>query len=311
MVVVAAPFFRNSQFAIRISFVIIGFVLFQMSFAGGVAHAQDSGVILVEATCAAPAVPGGGTFACTVAVENTTFNDRGAGGCNTPAASNGCARTPMLDPRLVGQWNNLADFTLVSMSDNAGGAWHCGMDLVCVRSGQLNSTANSGTQVAGNAPLGQIETLTLNFRIPADAHLTATAAPQLRFQFYSNHDDPNAVYPLPPDNGSVSGPFVDTVSLALAPASNLRLAKTLLNNHVAPGGTALFAITILNDGPSTIAGLGLIDTPADALTGQTATLTPGATSIYVPANDAARLVAGVPVPASAATGAWLPAIPSR
>ena len=75
-----------------------------------------------------------------------------------------------------------------------------------------------------------------------------------------------------------------------------------MNDGVAPGGWALFEVTVFNDGPSDIDGLGLSDTLGGVLVGQPMVTSADMGDLYIEAGGSETVLISVKVPDSATPG---------
>ncbi|MFZ2898331.1 MAG: HYR domain-containing protein, partial [Saprospiraceae bacterium] len=154
----------------------------------------------------------------------------------------------------------------------------------------LNGTA---TRV-GLMPGLTTESVTITVRVPSDASHQAINAP-----------------PMGPAWANISFAGVDTDSgnneastiLTSRLEANLTIQKNLLIPQVAPGGTALYDITVCNSGPSDVAGIGVTDTPGANLDFGSLEMSPGSNSLYIPAQQCRTVSATATVSASAPVGA--------
>jgi uncharacterized repeat protein (TIGR01451 family) len=140
---------------------------------------------------------------------------------------------------------------------------------------------------------GTQQTFTVTLMIPADAHYTAADA-------------------LGPFRAMVAAANPDTVannSAQLDPDLNhydvqaqatLTLAKTLFNDGVATGGTALYEIVVCNSGPSDIDGVGVSDTLS--ANQYDLTLSSDASDLYIADGQCVDVMATAKITDTAAPG---------
>jgi uncharacterized repeat protein (TIGR01451 family) len=139
---------------------------------------------------------------------------------------------------------------------------------------------------------GGVETIELFVIIPADAHYVALD-PLGAFYAYIAAANPQ---------GADAGQNWDTVTFNTQPQATLTLDKTLLNDGVAPGGTALYEIVVCNNGPSDIDGVAVTDTLGLNLAAGTLVLSPDAGSLYIPAGQCVDVLATAQIADTAASG---------
>ncbi|MCC6413563.1 MAG: hypothetical protein IT270_18140, partial [Saprospiraceae bacterium] len=153
--------------------------------------------------------------------------------------------------------------------------------------------SSGGTfQRKGNMPDGEIETIEFSVFIPSDAAFNSTGlfADAVYAQIQSNTADPNYA------NNEA------TTSLVSQARSTLTIDKKLLTPNVAPGGYALYEISVRNLGPSDIGGITVLDVPGANLVGS-AVLSPNSFNLYIPSGDARSVFASVQVDPAAPVGA--------
>ncbi|MDX1408771.1 MAG: DUF11 domain-containing protein, partial [Saprospiraceae bacterium] len=103
-------------------------------------------------------------------------------------------------------------------------------------------------------PAGLTETITVDVRIPSDAHYQDLPFPFNNGAFVSaSNPDPDTM-----NNFAISAaPFT---GLPAVLSATFTVTKTLLSPSVSPGGLALFEIIVCNEGPSDADGMSITDT---------------------------------------------------
>ncbi len=141
-------------------------------------------------------------------------------------------------------------------------------------------------------PVGMIETFNIELRLPADAHYWRRTR-CICYAFVSSaNPDPNVT-------NNVSG---RTIAIPVQAEATLSIAKTLLNDFVATGGTAFYEIVVCNSGPSDIRRIGVLDTPGQNLVGATVVTSSDADDLYLPAGQCRDVMAAVQIDPAAAQG---------
>ncbi len=167
---------------------------------------------------------------------------------------------------------------------NVGKLWNCSTGFNCTRREPM--------------PDGVVDTITFRFRALPDAHLNAHPGRAVRAEAWLTADSPD-----PKAGNNFRKQFLD-----VNPKATVRLEKELLTPNTAPGGTALFAVTLYNDGPADIDGI-RIDDQIVTGNGTIVSISParadanGAGSgLYIPANSSATVLVAVEVDAATAPG---------
>ena len=163
---------------------------------------------------------------------------------------------------------------------------------------------------AYSMPAGTTDTFSFYFTLPADAHLTAPGTPPgtqpyLRIGVNASNPDPQI-------NVNPYATFKN-ISFDIYPTVDLKIDKIALQNKVSPGGTALFAVTISNTGPSDIDGIRITDTLTSgngtviAMAPADANATAGGSGLYIPARGSQTvLVSGSDRRQRARSAMWSP-----
>jgi uncharacterized repeat protein (TIGR01451 family) len=152
----------------------------------------------------------------------------------------------------------------------------------------LNGTATRVTPMPG----GATETLTIHARIPENA----------------SHVAPDGIGPAwasiaHAGDDQVPGNNQFATSLNTRVQASLAIQKKTLTPNMAPGGTALFEINVCNNGPSDVAGVGVIDVAGANLVPGSVVLSPGFNSLYIPKGQCRQVLATATVDPAATVGA--------
>jgi len=163
-----------------------------------------------------------------------------------------------------------------------------------------DSTTPDGWNVAGSGgtwtrqtvwPVGLTQTFAIEAIVPPDAHYAAgLPIDDFRAAVAASNPDTNT------DNNLFAILFDTQAEAALT------IEKTLLNDGVAPGGTAFYDILVSNTGPSDVDGVAVVDTPGGNLDAASLVLSGDAADLYLPAGQSRHLMATVKVLESAAVG---------
>ncbi len=154
---------------------------------------------------------------------------------------------------------------------------------------------------AYSMPAGATDTFSFYFTLPADAHLTAPGTPGVQPYLRIGV---NASNPDPQINVNPYATFKQ-ISFDIYPTVALKIDKIALQNKVSPGGTALFAVTISNTGPSDIDGIRITDTLTSgngtviAMAPADANAATGGSGLYIPARGSQTVLVSVQIADSA------------
>ena len=191
-------------------------------------------------------------------------------------------QNPAYGVMLTDMWVDIDPFVT---SFDWDGDWLCGADLVCTRQSPM--------------PVGAQESIDITFQLPADAHITDPNDDGL----FQNCLDYTAFNDAGGDNFLCYGPY------AMAPAVTLGAEKVALTLDVAPGGTALFKVTVYNDGPSDVHGVRIRDDLPAGFIGPVmiapAEARPAGEGLYIPAGGHAEVFVSMRVDPATTPGTFL------